>query len=275
MKNIMKKFSKRFIATFLLIILSTINISSVGYAKSTKEVSYLNSNQRKLLEEVNIDLDTVEILDKNLIFSYEQLKKMELEDDQILTNQGLKKDCEIYYIEKSSMSSDNYAIRSTTTNSYDMLLHVVRQYTSVDQKATGVSGMGSLLDVVWNIYIGSSTRFFWKAATILGLNPSMFFANYMSGDSLVATERQIYNDNVYCYFDENYTYWPLVRVSRLELNVYNDFYSVDIYGNDIRDSGMTTFGAYTAHYFNDTWINNECAANRLYNGMVTTYDYFN
>jgi hypothetical protein len=165
---------------------------------------------------------------------------------------------------------------SASSNNYDMLLYVTRQYVSPTNELAGTNsaGMAYLLDVVWNIWIGSKSKFAWKAATVLGLTPSNFMPNYTMGDSLRATESYVYNDKVYCFFDSNLNYWPLVRVSQLNLTVYNDLYTHDKYGTPIRSSNITTGTFYTYHYNNSTWINNECGANRLYNGSVVTYDYF-
>lgn len=262
----MKKFSKKLIAMLLLIIMGTSSISTPCFAKTDNNPN-LNAKQKKLMEDSNIDLSTIEVLDKNQIFSTEILKKFEKEDQE-LASKGLVKEAEVYYIKKNQMT--------LMSSPYDMILFRVTQLTTPTEEKSGTTtgGMAALLDIVWNLTIGSKTKYFWKVATVLSLNPSNFMTSYSVGDSLRETKTYVYNDKLYCFFDSNSNYWPLVRTTNLNVTIYEDLYTTNVYGYPVRTSNSTNASFYTYHYYNTTWINSECAVNRLYNGSAVTYDYY-
>lgn len=272
----MKKLLSRFIAVNLIASVLIFNPTTIARATTgdiEKHVN-LNKDQMLLLEQSNINLEDIVLVDKNAVFSDDELDKME-EEDQKLEAKGLVKDSEVFYI-KSNDSSFNLNPKANVAavGGYDTIIYNTRSYTSVSEKADGVTGMATLLDITFNIWIGSVTKVAWKATTLLGLNPSSFMTSYYTGDLLTETNQFIYNDKYYCMYDKDKQYWPLVRTTQLNLATYVDLYTRTSAGTPYRDSEVLYSTKYTSHYNDTSWILSEVAVNKLYNGMVVTYDKF-
>lgn len=269
----MKLLKKIFVTSLVLSLFAT-SIPSTASATTTnsKNITKLNKEQKELLQEQNINLVDIEIIDKNLAFSEETLKKMDLEEQELKAN-GLVLETEVYYKYKTSNDNKMSDMQlASMAPDYDMIILSSRVYTTVSQKADGVTPMSYLADTVFNLTIGIYTKYAWRVATLFGISPSMFMTTTYTGDFLQETGRYIYSDRTYCYYDNSGVWWPLLRTSKLDLTLYVDIYTKTYSGQDYRDSKSTNTVAYSAHYSDYSWIHYECAANRLYNGSAVTYD---
>ncbi len=292
MSKSFKKKLKRFIASLLLITICSINFSPLVFAKTnynsqvnnslqsevirsaTIDNANLNTKQQKLLAEENVDLSEIQVVDKNLILSDEALQKLK-EEDSLLESQGITIESEVYYIKKDSKAlNNNLMATSSVPDKYDMIMYRTRQLTPPAEDLTdNTTGIKTLLDITWNVVIGVKTKYFWIAATVLGLNPSNFFSKYQQGDVLRKSETFVYNDKYYCYFDENNDYWPVLRTSQLNLSVWLDLITHTTDGLPYRDSGVTSGTFYTEHYYDQEWIETECYVNwSMWKGLSVTYD---
>ena len=231
-----------------------------------------SSGQSSLLREQNIDPNTVVIVDKNEIFPEVTLQHMEKEDKE-LASQGMIKKCEVFFIEKSSLTSPNQKkmnpnLLSATSPSWDYQVNNIRQYVDVTDLSSPSQGLAYWVDLAFNIVVDSVSIKWLTAASILGVSGSSFLPYYVSGDRLIKTENRTFNDTYYMWYDKNQTAWPLVRTTFLSNDVYIDLYQA----NSTRLTDHTLVFASTQHRSAYAWIYSECAANTFFNGLVCTYD---
>ncbi len=225
----------------------------------------LNEREKQALSELNISEDDIIVLDKNSVFSNEDLKKIESAEAKDETD-GFKKVEEIIFEVKQPKS-----VYSKSASSHpDGIKRIDKVRLYVDGPVTlnkNNHGMKYWLDVSWNLIIGTYTQKAWKAATILGLNPSNFLPTADPGDKLTRTYQKVYRDYYYTKYN------PLqhkdnlyVRTSALELTTYLDLYTVDKNNKAVRCSEHSENKYYTQYYGNGTWIYNE--VNRRCNSNI-------
>ncbi|WP_337575296.1 hypothetical protein [Fournierella sp.] len=118
-------------------------------------------------------------------------------------------------------------------------------------------GMSYWLDVVWNIVIGTKTKHAWKAATVLGVEPSMFDSKWHEGDLLQNTTAKDIDRYFYKMYNsiqnEERAYYQTEESFYTE---YVDVYTVDLNGKSFRASGDYRHSYRTEHFNDEDWIHN-------------------
>jgi hypothetical protein len=261
-----------FVLSSILNIAANSNMGSIE--ESTINSKNLSTQKLKLLKEANISLSDITVVDETKVFSEEQLQKMKEEDDEML-KRGLKKVEAVYFINNNlTKTSNTFGVNATSSDL--KWVDGVRQYNSQTTTLNNSSkGMRYWLDVAWNLVIGSTTKYIWKAATIFALNPSNFLPNGVSGDSLTNHYQYVYYDRMYQMQNPRDSNWyNCVRISRLELTNYVDLYTLDVNNKAVRKSTSTTTSYYTKHYPDYNWVIQQAKVNVTYCGMTVTLDTF-
>lgn len=220
----------------------------------------------------------ITILDKEDVLTQKMRQELEKEERE-LAEQGIYKTKEVYYIENQDINIiDPVMSLQATKNSGKIakVVHSLRTYSSETQELSKSSkGMSYWLDVVWNLAIGSKTKYAWKAATILGINPSNISSKRMKGDSLKRTYQYAYHD--YIYYGENWRdkkIYQCMKTTRLELTTYVDLYTFTKQGKAYRKSASGTSTYKTQHYADTTFIKQQCLENAMFSGMSVYQDTF-
>lgn len=196
---------------------------------------------------VSDNLDMVEVSLED-VFSTEQI---------VIFNQETEKMKDEEAKRGYTLVSSQVLIPATTTLSNDpYYVTVIDTYTSDPVVLNDTSkGMRYWLDVAWNVYIGTTTKYSWIAATILGVEPSAFYTSYREGDTLTNTTAKTYYRRCYKMHNEilEIDDW-YYETRKLVVKEYVDLYTFTTDGNSYRDSDSKDYTFYTEHYFNTDWI---------------------
>lgn len=257
---------KKVLSIIIITFITTISVQSLQPL-----IAYASDNKNSTIEINNYsDPNTENILEQN--FSDEELKILETErnnQDKIEAKNGFtERTTDIIVSKDNNISTSDIQARSNVYIGDSIYyVDVVDTYTSKEEilnKST--KGMSYWLDVTWNLAIGSTTKYLWKATTILGLNPSNFLSTYKSGDKLSSTRTKVVKRRCYKKYNSilKYDVWYLETRSETIKN-YVDLYTFDKSNNSIRKSNTDTKTFYSKNYSNTTWIknyvNNACATN--------------
>lgn len=174
-----------------------------------------------------------------------------------------------------SVSASPYSVNGVSASNDPYYVEVQDYFTSEPKTLNDSSrGMRYWLDVVWNVYIGATTKYTWVAATVLGVEPSAFMSTWQAGDRLVNTTTNVYHRRCYKMYNEmmDMDVW-YYETRKLVATEYVDCYTVDSAGNPFREEDSESFTEYTEHYFQAAWIDNyvrqACAI-----GLETVIDQF-
>ena len=221
--------------------------------------------------------ENITIVNKNDVLTSE-MKQDLAKEEQELAKEGLHKTSEVYYIENKDLqilSLDSVMSLKTSTNHIAKVVQSVRTYTSeTEELSKSKYGMAHWLDVAWNLAIGSKTKYVWKAATILGINPSNFLSKYHRGEALKRTYQRTYRDILYYGKNSRNEVHPCIRVSKLILTTYVDLYTSTKTGSAYRKSSSSKKSYYTEHYGDMSFISEQCLDNSTFGGMSVYQDNF-
>ncbi|WP_300379831.1 hypothetical protein [Clostridium sp.] len=268
-----KKLSLILVLIFLCTIVFQQNtFASINELNFEADKFITKDDSEKLNEVLNIadiHINSENIVDVEEVFSESQIKSLlqdTLNQDEDESANGLTRIASIVVkpiIKEKGLSYSWVDIVDTYTGKEEILNSSSR-------------GMAYWLDVTWNLVIGNTTKYFWQASTILGLNPSNFMSNYKSGDKLSSTKTKVITRRIYK------KYHPVMNLEMFYVETkkqvvknYVDLYTFDKYNNSVRVSQTDTQTFYTEHYFDPTWITDKVNSAWQANLQVQYYDQYN
>lgn len=248
---------KKTITLFLAIcLLNTVTIHAADIHKQAT----LSPKEKSTLQELNVNLDDIEVLDVNSVFSKEEIKKMEQFDNKKKENGAIKVSRIIYRNKNTTIGTKS--IEPGPGDGAVAHDEVVTYTYDTEDKSDSSKGMKYIVDTAFSVYIGTKSAWIWIPATILGVAPSDLCPNYQTGDALRSTKQEVYHYTHYRQYsrviDQSLNY---VRTTKLYSKIYVDLYTTDINGKPVRrddSEAMKTF--YSKHYYDYDWIYEMCDA---------------
>lgn len=214
----------------------------------------------ELLKKEGIDTTQIIILDEREIFSKEVLDEIQERDDKF-AEAGLHKTSDIFYVNKEDIEDvGEENVGNTGFTTCTVIKHKfkitkkarnIRTYTTETKVLNKQKGLAAVLDIAWNLTIGSKTKYVWKACTILGVNPSNFMTTKYNGDLLTQTYQYKYED--YWYYgisNMDGKSYPGFITSHLTLTN-----SVSCYGFTKSKKAFQRHKSVTKHYYTKNYNN--------------------
>lgn len=234
----------RLIPVFLMI---CIVIGNISYAKETDKTVW----EKKRKEVIKLDRLSKHDAEKVLADNGIVLHKLKNENDLNVTYGDLV----IEYIDYNDLESKNTITTSSQNVSYRLAYIDKQTNTDWEKVNSQTYGMSHWLDVTWNITIGSTTETFWKAATVLGLNPSNFYTQHQSGDYLAKSEQHTYRYRVAQVNPYGNGWNTLVSSQRVYAYAHADLRTIDKYGASVVERDKQLVGtSYASYYFDDDYL---------------------
>lgn len=240
---------KKIFLSITLIFFLTITTSSISFAH------YNNQSQKLSINDSQANY----ILEKN--FSKAELMILEAErkeQDKIEAENGFTNRTTNVIVSKPQKNYGTYSNNKIGIGDSIYYVTVVDTYTGREEVLNELDkrfGLAHWLDVSWNVAIGTQTKYFWIAATVIGVNPSDFSSNYKRGEKLSSTKTKVVSRR--CYKKYNPTrrmdVWYL-ETQNVTIKNYVDLYAFDKNNNSIRKSNTDTKTFYSEHYFDTNWI---------------------
>lgn len=257
---------KKFLSIIVTTLIATISIQSLQPV-----IAYALDNNSSIIKITDKNYSDIEyILEKN--FSDEELERLEgerAEQDEIESKNGFtERKTEIIVSKDNNIFESNIqTLNNVNIGDSIYYVEVVDTYTGKEEILNNSSkGMAYWVDVAWNLAIGSTTKYVWKATTILGINPSNFLSTYKPGDKLASTKTKVVRRRCYKKYNPilKYDVWYLETRSETIKN-YVDLYTFNKNNESYRNSKTDTKTFYSENYSNTTWIknyvNSACANN--------------
>ncbi|MCY6355223.1 hypothetical protein [Clostridium sp. ZS2-4] len=222
----------------------------------------LNEREKQALSELNISEDDIIVLDKNSVFSNEDLKKIESAEAKDETD-GFKKVEEITFQLKKSRRTRRSASHPDGIKRIDKVRLYVDGPTRMN---TNKYGMRHWLNVGFTLTVGGISQKLGTAATILGINASDFLPTAIPGEALTKTHTKVYHDYYYKKYNPVQKIECIyVKTSSLEVKTTVDIYTKDKKNHPYTNRQETIKNFYTKHYGDGSWIysevNRRCSTN--------------
>jgi len=244
---------------FIAVLCVAISISSfsVSYGKSfpinsqskKQVIKVTNSNHDEIFNKYNIQIP--EIADKD-IFSEVTYGDMTIE-----------------YIDATSAKASQYNITSTSLSDSQVriITQPVQSHTNWVQDNTSRHGLAYWADVAFNLTIGSKTKYAWKFATILGINPSKLMTSYYPGDYAGHYYQKIYTYK-YAQVCPSNTWTTLVTAESLKLTTFTQMSGMDINGNPLSEYNDVSEDFVSSHYLDSGYLRSKAKELYARNGII-------
>lgn len=245
-------------AISLLLITMLVLTQSVGVsAKENVNLKKLNNNEIELLTELGININQIEIIDLNVMYTRDELKKIRNE----MTKSDDVEILHIIFKSTRDISEGEITIKSDIPEEggayyyEEIISHTYPTETLNDSSA----GMKYWADKSFSVAIGFISPWIWVPATVLDINLSDLCPDYQTGDVLRSTQQEVYHHRHYKQYSPVLGYEKnMVRTSKLYSKVYVDLYTIDKYGEPVRKNEFEMKTFYSEHYFDTDWIYDMC-----------------
>ncbi len=247
-----------------LLIAFTLLGSSFSFAEASPEKFNINESLKQVIELDKMEKHNQEAVLKQYGIDVEKIKERAGRNTEVVYG-----DLVIEYPEVSSkMNSITNGFTATSKPPARIVKFETHYNTDWKKKNTSRYGLKHWVDVVWNIAIGTKTRHFWKAATIVGLNPSMFAAKYKKGDYLAEATQQVWYDK-YIQVRPGKTWHPVVKAEKCTSTVFVHLRGSDGKGNPVNEYNSDTKVFYAPNYNDGEFLLDRAHYNYSRNGIVS------